>query len=209
MPQTIAAIRPCYLGLDISTSVVGITALDPDDPDGLPLLFDTVVLKPNKKNMLGADPTLFTKATYFRQEFEALMAKHHLQPNKIFVEENAKSFKKGASSAEVLLTLAKFNGIVSYIVMTTNAYTQPVTLLDVNAASARSKVGFKNPNPKDKSKTIKEKVFDYVTAKHPEFPWRKHVAKTGNSQGQVVYDADMYDACDSYVIVRGGMKIYT
>jgi hypothetical protein len=201
--------RPCYLGLDISTSVVGITALDPNNPDGMPLLFDSVILKPNKENQLGKHATMFTKATYFKHEFERLMCLHNLQPNKIFVEENAKAFKKGQSSAEVLFILAKFNGIVSYIAMTTDAYVQPVQLIDVNVASARSKVGFKNPNPKDKSKTIKEKVFDYISAKHPEFPWRKHVAKTGNSKGKEVFDEDMYDACDSYVIVRGGLRITT
>lgn len=201
--------KPCYLGLDISTSIVGITALDPDNPDGVPLLFDSIILKPNKKNQLGEHATMFTKATYFKQEFDRLMRLHNLQPNKIFVEENAKAFKPGLSSAEVLFALAKFNGIVSYIAMTTDSYVQPVQLIDVNVASARSKVGYKNPNPKDKSKTVKEKVFDYITAKHPEFPWRKHVAKTGNSKGQEVFDEDMYDACDSYVIVRGGLKITT
>jgi hypothetical protein len=201
--------RPCYLGLDISTSIVGITALDPDNPDGMPLLFDSIILKPNKKNQLGEHATMFTKATYFKQEFERLMRLHNLQPNKIFVEENAKAFKKGQSSAEVLFILAKFNGIVSYIAMTTDAYVQPVQLIDVNVASARSKVGFKNPNPKDKSKSIKKKVFDYISAKHPEFPWRKHVAKTGNNKGKEVFDEDMYDACDSYVIVRGGLRITT
>jgi len=208
---TLPATSPidCYIGLDISTSVVGITALDPKNPDGMPLLFDSIILKPNKKNQLGEHATLFTKATYFKQEFERLVRTHNLQPIKIFVEENAKAFKPGLSSAEVLFILAKFNGIVSYITMTTDAYTQPVQLVDVNAASARSKIGFKNPNPKDKSKSIKEKVFDYVTAKHPEFPWRKHIAKTGHSHGQVVYDSDMFDACDSYVIVRGGMKVST
>jgi hypothetical protein len=213
MPPSIAIadqlpVRQCFLGLDISTSVVGITALDPLNPDALPFVFDTIILKPNKKNKLGDEATLFTKATYFKQEFDKLMRDYKLQPTKIFVEENAKSFKQGASSADVILTLAKFNGIVSYITMTTDSYVQPVALIDVNVTSARSKLGFKNPNPKDKSKTIKEKVFDYVTAKHPEFPWRKHIAKTGHSQGQEVYDSDMYDACDSYVIVRGGMKIH-
>lgn len=198
---------PCYVGLDISTSIVGVTALDPKNPDGMPLLFDSIILKPNKENQLGEDATLFTKAAYFKKEFELMMINNHLQPNKIFVEANAKQFKKGASSADVVLTLAKFNGIVSYIAMTTDAYVQPVTLLDVNVTSARSKIGYKDPDRKDKSKSQKEKVFDYVTAKHPEFPWRKHIAKTGHHKGEEVYDNDMYDACDSYVIVRGGMKI--
>lgn len=204
-----SAPKSCFIGLDISTSIVGITALDPQHPDHIPLLFDTIILKPNKVNRLGEDATLFTKANYFKAEFDRLMAANNLQPNKIFVEENAKAFKEGFTSADALMTLAKFNGIVSYIVLTTNAYAQPVQLVDVNVTSARSKIGFKNPNKKDKSKSVKEKVFDFVTANHPEFPWRKHIAKTGNHKGKEVFDADMYDACDSYVIVRGGMKIYT
>jgi len=52
-----------------------------------------------------------------------------------------------------------------------------------------------------------ESEFDYVTTLHPEFPWKRHVAKTGKSQGQEVYNAEMKDACDSWVICVGGSRL--
>ena len=41
------------------------------------------------------------------------MQAHDIQ--KIFIEENLQAFRPGFSSAKTLLTLARFNGIVSYL----------------------------------------------------------------------------------------------
>jgi hypothetical protein len=55
---------------------------------------------------------------------------------KIFVEANAKMFSTGFSSADTLLTLAKFNGLISYL--SHKAFNAEV--IDVNVTSARKAV---------------------------------------------------------------------
>lgn len=119
----------------------------------------------------------------------------------MFVEANAKVFSGGGSSADTILTLAKMNGLVSYLSFKKFG----CTVHDVNVASARKAIGF--VNSKSVPGKVKDKVFDFVVDKHPEFPWRTHVAKTGKHKGAEVYDADMKDACDAWVVCKGGMKL--
>lgn len=76
---------------------------------------------------------------------------------------------------------------------------------DINVTSARKAIGFKNT--KADKRPVKEKVFEFVTALHPELPWKKHVAKTGKSQGQEIYNTEMKDAADAFVIVIGGSRL--
>ena len=78
-------------------------------------------------------------------------------------------------------------------------------MIDVNVTSARKAVGFNNTRA-DK-RPVKEKVFDFITTLHPNLPWKKHTAKTGKSAGQEVFNSEMKDACDSFVIVVGGKRI--
>ena len=59
------------------------------------------------------------------------------------------------------------------------------------------------------SGNIQNKVFEFVTILHPSFQWKKHVAKTGKSVGREVYNTEMKDACDAYVLCRGGQIIYS
>ena len=100
-----------------------------------------------------------------------------------------------------MFTLAKFNGLISYL--SYKAFNAEV--YDINVTSARKAIGFKNTQA-DK-RPVKEKVFDFVTALHPEFPWKRHVAKTGGKKGQEVYDTEMKDACDAWVICVGGSRL--
>jgi len=116
----------------------------------------------NNKNKL---PDFWSKIEHMRVAFDAFH-----EPNwnveRIAVEENAKRFTPGFSSADTIITLAKFNGVLCYL-MYVKYGLKPFY---INVRSARSKLGIKI-NYKDKSKTTKQKVLDHVTTLHPDYPW--------------------------------------
>jgi hypothetical protein len=112
-------------------------------------------------------------------------------------------FAVGYSSASVIITLAKFNGLISYLCFKKFGF--PV--VEVNVTTARKNIGFVNIK-KDK-RPVKDKVFEYVVSKRPSFPWKKHIATAGNSKGKEVFDTGMKDACDAFVIAYGGGGIRT
>ena len=179
-----------FLGYDISTSVTGICLINQDEQvivlDGIKLTSTSLT-------------NMWEKADRAMEEAKKLVGNRKIE--KIFVEANAKMFSTGFSSADTLLTLAKFNGLISYL--SHKAFNAEV--IDVNVTSARKAVGFNNTRA-DK-RPVKEKVFDFITTLHPDLPWKKHVAKTGKSAGQEVFNSEMKDACDSFVIVLGGKRI--
>lgn len=179
-----------YLGLDVSTSCTGVCLIDENEQV---VVLDAVKL--TSTTLSG----MWSKADRCIEEIKNIVGNRPV--SKIFVEANAKMFTGGFSSADTLLTLSKFNGIISYL-----CHKQfNAQVIDVNVASARKAIGFKNT--KVDKRPVKEKVFDYVTSLHPEFPWKKHTAKTGKNQGQEVYNTEMKDACDAWVVVVGGKKL--
>lgn len=179
-----------YLGLDISTSCTGICLIDENEQV---IVLDAVKLTSTTLS------NMWEKADRGIEEIKKLVGDKKIE--RIFVEANAKMFSTGFSSADTLLTLSKFNGIISYL-----CHKQfNAQVIDVNVASARKAIGFKNT--KVDKRPVKEKVFEYVTALHPEFPWKKHTAKTGKNQGQEVYNTEMKDACDAWVVVVGGKRL--
>lgn len=84
----------------------------------------------------------------------------------IAIEENAKRFSPGYSSADTIITLAKFNGIISYILFKKYGV-QPTY---INVRSARKNLGI-NIDYKDKSATTKQKVLKHVVKAKPDYPW--------------------------------------
>jgi hypothetical protein len=179
-----------FLGLDISTSCTGVCLVDENEQV---VVFDAVKLTSSTLH------TMWDKADRGIEEIKKLVGDKKVE--RIYVEANAKMFSKGFSSADTLAVLSKFNGIISYL--SHKAFNAEV--VDVNVTSARKAVGFKN-NKADK-RPVKEKVFDFITALHPEFPWKKHVAKTGKSANQEVFNSEMKDACDAWVVVVGGKRL--
>lgn len=188
--------QPTYsLALDISTSVVGVCLLENTTPPSRqPVVLDAVKLTSTKLT------TMWDKADFALSEIVRLVGPTHgPQVTRIYVEENAKRFAPGLSSADVILTLAKMNGIMCFLCH--RAFNK-APVIDVNVSSARKAVGFKN-TMSDK-RPVKDKVFEYVTTMYPSFPWKQHLAKTGGKKGQVVFDLEMKDAADAWVVGVGG-----
>lgn len=152
---------PVILGLDISTTCTGVAVIHRDTGE---LVFMDHVNMASKKKF----PNFWAKVNHMRDYFRELHDNHlNWEVKAIAVEENMKKFPSGFSSAGTIMTLAKFNGILSYLSMEEWAGVEP---FDINVRSARARLGIKI-NTKDKSKSTKQKVLDKVMEMNPDFPW--------------------------------------
>ena len=169
-----------FLGLDISTSCTGVCILDQDN--------NLVVLDSIR---LDKCKDFFDKCATVKNYLDILNKLHNIQY--IFIEQDLQAFRPGLSSAATINTLARFNGAVTFM-----AYQTFMTRPDlINVTKARSAVGIKI-NHKDKSKTTKEKIFDWVSGEI-DFDWPKK--KTG------AVKTSCYDMSDAYVICSAGINL--
>jgi hypothetical protein len=92
------------LGLDISTSITGVTIVD----DGEILLCEAIDTR-NKNHF----PSLFHKAERVKSKLLDMKSEYDIKH--IYIEKSLQTFRSGFSSAKTLSTLASFNGIVSWM----------------------------------------------------------------------------------------------
>tara|TARA_Y100000310_G_scaffold341400_1_gene440422 strand:+ start:96 stop:650 length:555 start_codon:yes stop_codon:yes gene_type:complete len=173
------------LGLDISTSCIGWCLLQ--TPDGSLVDAGYIPLR-NLKCM-------FTKAQKAQETLAALVNKHVIEA--IAIEENLQAFRPGFSSAKTLITLARFNGIVSWL-------SYKCTNLNpefINVNHARKSVGLKID--RKSSLSTKEQVFEWVQKNGmSDFPWLTKTLKSGPRKGHVIFDDCCYDISDAFVIAK-------
>ena len=161
------------IGLDVSTSITGITILD---NDGAIVYNDAWDLRKYKN--------FFEKAQYVEDRIKEL----DCRCERVFIEQSLQSFRSGFSSAKTLSTLARFNGVVSWLVyrilQTTPEY--------VAATSARKLCGIKV----QRGLKAKEVVVKYVLDNIPEI--EIEYTKFGNVK------PSCYDKADSWVVAKAG-----
>lgn len=178
------------LGLDISTSSTGWSVLDTEGT----LVEQSYIRLDKIKNTM-------TKASEVSSTLEDIKEKYDI--TSIFIEENLQMFRPGLSSAKVLITLARFNGMVT--LMSYKVFGIEPEFLNVNAA--RKLVGLKIDR-KDKSKTTKEKVLEWVDDELDQsYVWPKRTLKSGPRKGTEVYESGCYDIADAHVIALAGQKL--
>lgn len=176
--------------MDVSTSVIGVCVLD-HRTGTLIKIFPIKLTGVKFEDM-------WDKAL----EFEAQITRNwdvNWAMKRVFVEDVAKMFSPGFSSAGTIITLAKMNAIVC-LTMFKLLGIKPTF---VNVRSARASLGIKI-DTKDKTKSTKEKVFEKVLTLCPTFPWQQHIAKTGKNANTLVYDTCNQDMGDAWVTCRGG-----
>ena len=163
------------LGLDISTSITGITLLDDNGEVKIMSAIDTRKYK-----------NFFQKAEAVQKVLTDLSNSYKVE--EVFVEQSLQSFRSGFSSAKTLSTLSRFNGIVSWMCYSIwNLEPQYLA-----ATSARKLCGIKIP----KGEKAKPVVLQYVLDNEPTFvvEYTKH----GNPK------PDSFDRADSWVIAKAG-----
>ncbi len=165
------------LGLDISTSITGITVLR---DDGSILHNEAIDLTSKKLD------TVFKKASTVKNRLTELS--HLFGIRKVYIEQSLNAFRPGLSSAQVILTLGKFNGIVSWIC-------HEIFNMEpeyIGASTARKALGIKV----EKGQNAKEVVLNNILALEPSFTV-EYTAHNNPKKGT-------YDRADSYVIAKAG-----
>jgi len=179
------------LGLDVSTSVTGVSIIDPSIPPGGGsniLHLDVIDFKKCK--------SIWEKCDFAKKELLLLKTKF---PNvsTFSLEEPLLGFSKGLSSASTITTLMRFNGIISYI-------GRDIFLIDptyISAASARKLCGIKLQKTSLAGMSHKDQVFKYMREHdlaHVQWPLTP-------KSGVIVPWAK--DATDAYVIARASSLI--
>ena len=169
------------LGLDISTSCTGWCLID----EGSHTLVEMGYINLSKVR------DFFQKAELVRASLITLNDTHKI--SKIVIEENLQAFRPGFSSAKTLMTLARFNGIISYIC--DRDLEKSPEFINVNIA--RKSVGLKID--RHLQLTTKEQIFEWVNNR-VDYTWPTKILKSGPRKGKEVFEPGCYDMADAYVI---------
>ena len=169
-----------FLGLDISTSCTGVCIID---DNGQLVHLDNI--------RLDNCEDFFEKCQVVKEYLQDLHKVHAL--NGVFIEQDMQAFRPGLSSAATINTLARFNGAVTFIAH----HTLSVKPYLINVTRARSAVGLKIDH-KDKTKSTKEKVFEWV---RPQVQFEWPLKKSG------AYKTSCYDMADAFVICTAGISL--
>ena len=166
------------LGLDISTSITGITVLDENGKVALNEAWDFR----NKKYF----PTLFEKGYETKELLYQIKREYNI--TSVYIEQSLQSFRSGFSSAKTLSTLSRFNGIISWLCYEIFELKPEY----IAATTARKSVGITVPRGKKGKQCVIEYVIDNVPDVSIEY------TKHGNPKPHC------FDMADSWVIAKAG-----
>ena len=165
------------LGLDVSTSITGITILEKDGTLVYNDSWDTRKYK-----------SFFEKVDYVEKKIIHL-SKLYGGFERVFIEESLQTFRSGFSSAKTLATLARFNGVVSWLVYRV-LKTEPLYLA---ATSARKLCGIKVPRGTKAKQVVIQHILDNVPEIQIEYTKQNNIKP------------HCYDKADSWVIAKAGL----
>lgn len=169
------------LGIDVSTSCTGFAVINLDGK-----LIDASFVYLKEKHILEKAATIENR---LKSIFE-----NHTEISRIGIEQNMLGFRRGFSSAQVLSTLARFNGIVTYISFCISGIYPEM----ISVVNARKSLNISIP----KGTNVKEKVIEWVKKEEPHFIFPQKTISSGKRKGQIVDEKGVEDACDAYVIAR-------
>ena len=167
------------LGLDISTSITGYTLIDEDE----------IILNGAWDTRKYKD--FFEKVVHVKAGLVKIREEYGKRITAVYIEQSLQTFRSGFSSAKTLSTLARFNGIVSWLVF--DQY--KIKPEYVAATSARKLCGIKV----SRGQKAKAVVLDYLLKNEPSFT--VEYTRHGNPK------PDSYDRADSIVIARAGIVL--
>ena len=177
--------KKLYLGVDVSTSCTGFALLDEDGK-----LLDARFV------YLSDEKTTHGKA---RAVVEVLKHYKEMKIECVSVEQNMLGFRQGASSAFTLIALAKFNGIVSYLI----AEELGVIPESIPVSKARKAAQV----PLVRGVNVKEQVTKWVIDREPHYPWPTKTVKAGKRKGEEIFEKGVEDASDAYVMAIAAINL--
>ena len=169
------------LGLDISTSIVGVAIVNPE----------TKELVVSEHIDLTKIDSVFSKAELVGAELWQIGNNHAIKD--LFIETALMKFIPGRSKADTIVKLAKFNGIVSWMCYDTFGL-NPVYL---NVNTARSLYGLSFPRGTKGPKRKKMVVESVIEKEKTAFTYE--MARGGKN-----YKKGTDDRADAVVIARAG-----
>ena len=172
--------KNCIWGLDISTSIIGLSGLD---ADGNLIFYDYIDLRKRKG--------FFNKMSKVELELKEHWAAGRLRTGNIFIEEPFTFFRGGGSSAKTMANLQKFNGTVSWLLFSESGITPEY----VSPGLARKLCEIKVP----RGENTKKVVLGQLKSREPTF----EIEYTRAGNPQTYY----YDMADAIVVARAGHKI--
>ena len=181
-----------FLGLDISTSCTGWTVLG---EEGELIKMGHILFK--------GCATLWDKVDLAREALAEVQAE--FAPAQVFIEESLQGFRPGMSSANTLLMLAKFNGIISYDMR----HLTGVDPVYISSGEARKRCGVKLIREKKKHPRqlgYKHQTFNVISSGLLDgysWPEKKGKDDPAATLAERVVDWAL-DEVDSYVIARAG-----
>ena len=147
--------KVCYLGLDISTSIIGFCLINYKKEL---VLLDYIDLRKIK--------CIFEKSVVVKEKLLSLKKEYKFSDDfSISIEEAFQSFSKGFSSARTLSQLNRFNGIVSYQCYET--FNSVPCYINVNSARKNLQIKIN----KKLNINTKEQVFQWVQNDIQNFEW--------------------------------------
>jgi len=178
------------LGLDVSTSATGwcITSKKSETIT----LIDAGFLK--HKNKIS----LHEKASDVKNLFDDIH-KNKIEIEKICIEENLQSFRTGLSSARTLMTLSRYNGIVSHECWLSTR----IVPVYYNVNKARKALGIDTRKKIRKpGQNAKDIVHEWVKSHEvmATFKWPTKTLKGGPRSGMTIEDPCCKDISDAFVI---------
>jgi hypothetical protein len=162
------------IGLDISSSVIGI-ALNANE---------TITLKHINLKKFN---NLFEKSKYIEDNLDEFFPE---KCDEIYVEDFAKKFSPGFSSAATITTLSSINFIVSYF--TYRKYNTVPQYVNVN--TARKKLSLLAPPKTIKGTERKKFIFNQMKDRYPTLNW---LVKTNGE-----YHSVNYDMADALIVLE-------
>lgn len=178
------------LGLDISTSCTGWCLLH---PDGSFFRAGCIPLAKHKD--------MFSKAQEAEKHIDELIKDINI--TSIAIEQNLQSFRSGFSSAHTLYSLARFNGVLSYICFKKIGI-KP-TFLNVN--SSRKSLGIKLIREKVCGISTKDQILEWTRPKLEVegYVWPRKTLKSGPRKGQTIMDPSCYDIADAFIVAKSSL----
>ena len=168
------------LGLDISTTIVGVALID-----------DEGNLIVSDHWDISKQETLFEKAEMVGSLLWELKTEHKIE--KVFIETALKKFFPGKSRADTIIKLAKFNGIVSWLCFDT--FGEAPTFINVNTARTLYGLSFpRGTKGPQRKKMVVESVIDK----------EKNAFSYEMARGGKNYKRGTDDRADAVVIARAG-----
>jgi len=169
------------LGLDISTTLVGAAVINS---------YDGKLVTSQGWDISKLDTT-YQKSEFVGAELYGLRGEYNIEH--IFIETALKKFIPGKSRADTIIKLAKFNGIVSWLVY--ECFDLEPTYINVN--TARSLYGLSFPRGTKGPKRKKMVIEAVIEKEKNAFPYE--MARGGKN-----YKRGTDDRADAIVIARAG-----